>query len=248
MRFKLQIVLSALLFLIACRPDRSDPAAVLNRYLSAFYRHDLSTAYAQLSSEDRAFRDFDTFVHRLSMEDIMATGAPLPETTFSIEALEIDGDRGRAIVQVQQPDADRMTEDLVLAALSSARSGMSPDDFDQLLKKRSHDRPVPMVTVRRGIGLVREEGGWRISAGWPQEAQVSRLLLEAIRFETSGALQEAKEKYEAALRLNPNRIELKDKIDSLAFGIRPSQEEQRDFQKFVDKLPEKQPRRTESEN
>lgn len=242
MDFKYRIALFTLIFLFACSPDGSDPAAVLTRYLSATYKQDLKTAYTYLSSADRAVRDFDTFAHHFSMEDIMETGPLMKETTFSIETLEIDGDRARAVVQVHQPDADRITEDLVLVALSSARSGMSPGEFDQLLKKQYRDRSVPMVTVRKGIGLVREAGGWRISAGWPQEAAINQLLLQAIRAEELGAMEEAKTKYQEALRLNPNRIEIKDKIDSLAFGIKPSQEEQRDFQKFVNRVSEKRPR------
>lgn len=229
----------AMIFLAACSRDGSDPATVLTRYLTATYRQDMKTAYEYLSSEDRAFRNFDTFVHHITMEEIMESGPLMKETTFSIETLEIDGDRGRAIVQVHQPDADRITEDLVLVALSSARSGMTPSEFDQMLTEQYRDRPVPMVTVRKGFGLVREEGGWRISAGWPQEGAVNRLLLEAIRAEERGALDEAQAKYQEALRLNPNRIEIKDKIDSLAFGIKPSQEEQRDFQKFVNRVLEK---------
>lgn len=236
------ILLSVMLFLAACRPDDSDPTAVLARYLSATYRQDLQTAYRQLSAADRAFRNFDLFSHHMSMDENMGIEPLMKKATFSIETLEIDGNRGRAIVRVHQPDADRITEDLLLAALSSARAGMSAGDFDRFLKKQYHDRPVPMITVRKGIGLVKEEEGWRISAGWPQEAQISPLLLEAARFEEEGALGEAKAKYEAVLRLNPNLIEVKDKIDSLSFGIKPSQEEQRDFQKFVNKLSEKQMR------
>lgn len=238
---QLRLLSFAILFAAACSSDGSNPATVLTRYLSATYKQDLKSAYQYLSSQDRAVRNFDTFAHHFSMEDIMETGSIMKETTFSIESLEVDGDRGRAIVQVHQPDADRITEDLVLVALSSARSGMSPAEFDELLKKQYRDRPVPMITVRKGIGLVREEGGWRISAGWPQEPQVNHLLLQAIRFEELGALEEAKTKYEEALRLNPNLLEVKDKINSLAFGIKPTQEEQRDFQKFVNKLPERRP-------
>lgn len=239
MRSKLSLFLLALLF-AACRPDRSDPAAVLTRYLSAVHKQDLRTAYEQLSAADRAFRNFDAFSHHMSMDESMGIEPLMKKATFSIETLEIDGERGRAVVRVHQPDADRITEDLLFAALSSAGSAMSPSEFDQFLIKQYRDRPVPMITVRKGLGLVREEGGWRVAAGWPQEAQVSRLLLEAVRFEELGALEESKAKYEAALRLNPNRIEVQDKIDSLAFGIKPSQEEQRDFQKFVNKLSEKQ--------
>lgn len=235
MRSKLSLFLLALLF-AACRPDRSDPAAVLTRYLSATHRQDLRTAYGEISSADRAFRNFDAFVHHMSMDESMGIEPLMKKATFSIETLEIDGERGRAIVRVHQPDADRITEDLLLAALSSAGSTMSPAEFDQFLKKQYHDRPVPMITVRKGLGLVREEGGWRIAAGWPQERAIGHLLLEAARFEALGALEEAKTKYEEALRLDPNRVEVKDKIDSLAFGIKPSLEEQRDFQKFVNKL------------
>ncbi len=240
---RFRIALLVTIVLAACMPDWSDPAVVLTRYLSATYRQDLKTAYEHLSSQDRAVRDFHTFAHHLSMDEIMESDSLMKKTTFSIETLEIDGDRGRAIVQVHQPDADRITEDLVLVALSSARSGISSGEFDQLLKKQYHDRPVPMVTVRKGIGLIREEGGWRISAGWPQEAQVNHLLLEAARLEELGALEEAKTKYKEALALNPNLIQIKDKIDSLAFGIKPSQEEQRDFQKFVNRISETQQQR-----
>lgn len=236
MSSRFRMFLLAALLLAACRPDSADPAAVLTRYLSASYAQDFHAAYRQLSSADRGFRNFDAFAHHMSMDESMGIEPLMKKATFSIETLEIDGDRGRAIVRVHQPDGDQITEDLLLAALSSAGSGMNPGAFDQFLKKQYHDRPVPMITVRKGIGLVRERGEWRISAGWPQEAQVSRLLLEAARFEELGALEEAKAKYEAALRLNPNLIEVKDKIDSLAFGIKPSQEEQRDFQKFVNKL------------
>jgi hypothetical protein len=232
------LLLTAILF-AACRPDRSDPAAVLNRYLSAVYQQDLRTAYAELSSADRAFRTLDVFVHHLSMDESMGVEPLMKKATFTIETLEINGDQGRAIVRVHQPDADRITEDVLLAALSSAGSAMSPVEFDRFLKNQYSERPVPMITVRKGIGLVREAGGWRISAGWPQEVQVNTLLLEATRFEELGTLDEAKAQYEKALLLNPNLIEVKDKIDSLAFGIRPSQEEQRDFQKFVNKLPER---------
>ncbi len=233
-------LLLAVILLAACRPDRSDPAAVLTHYLSATYRQDLQKAYQHLSSKDRAFRDFKTFSHHMSMDESMGIEPLMEKATFSIETLEIDGDRGRAVVRVHQPDADRITEDLLLAALSPAGAVMRPAEFDLFLKKQYSDRPVPMITVRKGIGLVKEEGGWRISAGWPQEAQVSHLLLEAARFEELEALDEAKATYEAVLRLNPNLIEVKDKIDSLAFGIKPSQEEQRDFQKFVNKLSERQ--------
>jgi hypothetical protein len=236
------MLLWVVIFLAACRQDGSDPSAVLTRYLSATFRQDLRTAYAQLSSADRAFRKFDAFAHHMSMDESMGIEPLMKKATFSIETLEIDGDRGRAIVQIHQPDGDRITEDLLLAALSSAGSTMSPGEFDRFLIDQYRDRPVPMMTVRKGIGLVREAGGWRISAGWPQEAQVNTLLLEATRFEELGALEEAKAKYQAALLLNPNLIEVKDKIDSLAFGIKPSQEAHRDFQKFVNKLSEKQTR------
>lgn len=239
MSARFSMLLLALILLAACRPDRSDPAAVLTRYLSATYQQDLRTAYGELSSADRAFRNFDAFVHHMSMDESMGIEPLMKRATFSIETLEIDGERGRAVVRVHQPDADRITEDLLLAALSSAGSTMSPAEFDQFLKKQYHDRPVPMITVRKGLGLVKEEGGWRIAAGWPQEREIGRLLLEAARFEELGTLEEAKTKYEEALRLNPNLVEVKDKIDSLAFGIKPSQEEQRDFQKFVNKLEEK---------
>ncbi len=240
---RFRMLLWAVILLAACTSEQSDPAAVLNRYLSATYRQDLQTAYKYLSSQDRAFRNFETFAHHLSMEDIMSDGPFMKKTTFFIETLQIDGDRGRAIVQVHQPDVDRMTEDLLLVALSSAGSGMNPSEFNALLTKQYRDRPVPMITIRKGVGLVREAGGWRISAGWPQEAQVGQLLLQAARFEELGALKEAQAKYEEALILNPNLIALRDKIDSLAFGIKPSMEEQRDFQKFVNKVLEKQQQR-----
>lgn len=228
----------AILFFGGCGTDWSDPRAVVSGYLTATYKQDLKKVYQYLSTEDHAFRSLEQFIRYDSTEDSIVVGPLMRRTTFEIENIEIDGDRGRAIVRVNQPDMERVMNDMFSAALSSIGSGMSPGEFDKLLEKRYSGPPVPMITVKKGVGLVREAGGWRISAGWPQEEEIGILLSRASMLEQSGDLKGAKAKYEEALALNENLIELKEKIKSIEFRMKPAAEAHREFQEYVEKMLE----------
>ncbi len=227
----------------ACRPDGSDPRAVLTRYLTATYRQDLKKAYAHLSAADRSFRSLKTFISYNSTEDSVVVAPLMRRTAFEIETLTIDGDRARAVVQVHQPDLEQVMADLFNSALSSIGSGIDPDEFDDQLEKRYRNRPVPMITVRRGFGLVREAGKWRVSAGWPQEEEVGRRVMEAGRLEESGEFKEAKGKYEEALALNENLIELEEKIKALEFRMKPAAEADRESRQAIERMLENRRRR-----
>ncbi|HLG22548.1 MAG TPA: tetratricopeptide repeat protein, partial [Candidatus Manganitrophaceae bacterium] len=180
----------------------------------------------------------ETFIRYNSIEDSVVVGPLMRRTTFEIETLETEGDRGRAVARVRQPNIERVMSDLFDTALSSIGSGMSPGQFDKLLKKRYRSRPVPMVTVKRGVGLVREGEKWKISAGWPQEEQVGALVRQASYLEEAGNLKEAKEKYEAALALNENLIEIQDQIDALDFRLKPAAEAQRESRRMIEQALE----------
>ncbi len=232
------VIIMSALFLSGCGTDWSDPRAVVSGYLSATYRQDLKKVYQHLSSKDQAVRSLEQFIRYDSTEDSIVVGPLMRRTTFEIESIEIDGDRGRAIVRVRQPDMEMVMNDMFNAALSSIGSGMSPGEFDRLLEKRYSGRPVPMVTVRKGVGLVRETGGWRISAGWPREEETGILLSQASMLEQSGDLKGAKVKYEEALVINENLIELKEKIGEIEFKMKPAAEAHREFQEYVNKMLE----------
>ena len=236
--YRTSVLLVALSVLWACAKDWSDPRAVVTRYLTATYEQDLKEVYAHLSSEDQAFQSLETFTHYNSTEDSIVVGPLMRRTTFEIETLEMDGDRGRAVVRVKQPNIDRVMGDLFGAALSSIGSGKSPGQFDKLLKKRYGSRPVPMITVKRGVGLVREGVQWKISAGWPQEERVGALVQQASYLEESGNLKEAKKKYEEAFALNEDLIEIQDKIDAIDFRMMPAAEAQRESRKILEQALE----------
>lgn len=221
-----------------CSHDWSDPRVVLTRYLTATYRQDLKEAYAHLSASDRAFRSRETFLSHNSTEDSLVVAPLMRRTTFEIERLEIQDDRARAVVRVRQPNLQQVMGDLFNTALSSVGSGMDPDEFDEQIEKRYRNRPVPMITLRRGFTLVREEEKWRVSAGWPQEEQVGRLLLEAGRLEESGQLKEAKGKYQEALALNENLIEIQEAIASLEYRMKPIAEANRESRRAIEKMLE----------
>lgn len=234
LRCRTAVLLVALSVLWGCAKDWSDPHAVVTRYLTAVYEQDLKEVYAHLSSEDRAFRSLETFIRYDSTEDSIVVRPLMRRTTFEIETLETDGDRGHAVVRVKQPNIQWVMNDLFNTALTSIGAGSSPGQFDKLLKKRYRNRPIPMVTVKKGIGLVREGNQWKISAGWPQEERVGALVQQASYHEESGNLKEAKKKYEEALALNPNQIEIQDKIDALDFRMMPAAEAQRISRQMVE--------------
>ncbi|TAK05520.1 MAG: hypothetical protein EPO39_10675 [Candidatus Manganitrophaceae bacterium] len=227
----------------ACGQDGADPRTVLTRYLTATYRQDLKKAYADLSAADQSFRTLKTFISYNSTEDSLVVAPLMRRTTFEIESLTIDGARARAVVQLHQPNLEQVMAEVFSAALSSIGAGSDPGDFDHQLEKRYRNRPVPMITIRRGFGLVREGGRWRVSAGWPQEEEIGRLVLEAGRLEESGQLKEAKVNYEAALALNENLIELQEKIAALEFRMKPAAEANREARRAVEKLIEGRRRR-----
>lgn len=227
----------------ACGQDGADPRTVLTRYLTATYRQDLKKAYADLSAADQSFRTLKTFISYNSTEDSLVVAPLMRRTTFEIESLTIDGARARAVVQLHQPNLEQVMAEVFSAALSSIGAGSDPGDFDHQLEKRYRNRPVPMITIRRGFGLVREGGRWRVSAGWPQEEQIGRLVVEAGRLEESGQLKEAKVNYEAALALNENLIELQEKIAALEFRMKPAAEANREARRAVEKLLEGRRRR-----
>jgi hypothetical protein len=91
-----------------------------------------------------------------------------------------------------------------------------------------------MITVKRGVGLVREGVQWKISAGWPQEERVGALVQQASYLEESGNLKEAKKKYEEAFALNEDLIEIQDKIDAIDFRMMPAAEAQRESRKILE--------------
>jgi tetratricopeptide (TPR) repeat protein len=215
----------------------------LTRYLTATYQQDLKEAYAHLSASDRAFRSLETFISHNSAEESIVVAPLMRRTTFEIEHLEIQDDRARAVVQLRQPNLEQVMGDLFNTALSSIGSGMDPDEFDEQIEKRYRNRPVPMITLRRGFGLVREGGKWRVSAGWPQEEQIGRLVVEAGRLEESGQLKEAKGKYEEALALNENLVEIHEAIAALEFRMKPMAEAQREARRAVEKMLEERRRR-----
>lgn len=226
-----------------CSQDWSDPRVVLTRYLTATYQQDLKEAYAHLSASDRAFRSRETFLSHNSTEDSIVVAPLMRRTTFEIERLEIQDDRARAVVRVRQPNLEQVMGDLFNTALSSVGSGMDPDEFDEQIEKRYRNRPVPMITLQRGFSLVREEGKWRVSAGWPQEEEIGRLVMEAGRLEESGRLKEAKGKYEEALSLNENLVEIQDAIAALEFRMKPAAEARRESMQAIEKMLEERRRR-----
>lgn len=224
MRFGWPVLGAAILLLAGCAVDRSNPREVLLHTLAAFYQNDLEEVYAHLSSDDRSYWSLERFVRDNTDEDSILVGPLMKRTTFEIESIEIHGPGLRATAVIQQPNLQAILEDLMGSAFQAMASGMQPEHFDELIEQRYRKQPIPMMTIKRGFGLVHERDGWRVWLCLRHELRIAELLLEANQLVSEKRLGDAVARLREALALNPNRIELSGQITALENLITPNEE------------------------
>ncbi len=153
--------------------DESKPDDTLALYVSAYMNGNYEEAWQYLSSEDRAAKSLEAYVaerkdsgtflarnlHRLISHDIR-------------EVTRVDENTARATVEVRIPDV-RVIVGEVSAAMEAASWPAGALDNVSFVRRnvgafeqKYQTEGIPKRTIQETFVLVRENGQWRVRAGW----------------------------------------------------------------------------------
>lgn len=208
-------LLTVAILLAGCGQSQShsgqSPKDVLSAYFDAMKAGDWASAYALISAKDQPVKTLAEFKadHRVTDNEVKAvfTRAFRKRTSFRILSVETNGDRAKARVEVTLPNVKAMFLAVAGPAMASAfgrdEALPSSEAIAQAVAKKLQSGDIPTVKTKRDYVLTHGKKGWRVFLDWAGH-KAKALVEEADQLREEEDLIAAREKYQAALEINPS--------------------------------------------
>ncbi len=159
----------------ACAQDSVDsrPEEALSRYVSAYLEGRYEEAWQCLSSEDREAKSLEAYLEeRKDSGTFLARNLHRLVSHDILDVTRVDENSARATVEVRIPDF-RVVVGEVSGAMEAApwpAGALENVSFVRrnvgAFEQKYQTRGIPKRTIRETVLLVRENGQWKVRAGW----------------------------------------------------------------------------------
>lgn len=216
------------------------PETVLTSYLDASLKNRHEEAYGYLSSEDKAFKSLEAYKAEREEDAPFDEDSPmgkifLGNIAFNVLEVTETGETAKVDVEMTLPDMEVLFKEMMKAAFGAAMSGRDKEEAQQELIEKYETTEVPTTTRSNTFDLVKEQDGWKVSMGWQakqanqeKQEQIDTLLSDAQELANAYELTGALAKYQAALALDGERVDIQEAIANTQHAI-SSLEEKRDY-------------------
>lgn len=206
------------------------PKEVLSSYLDASLKGRSEEAYRYISSEDKSVKSCSEYKYE---NDNPFAVVVVNNVSFEVLQVAETGSTAKADVEITFPDMSGMFQDLWGAAFSSAFGGKNQGEIERELAAKYKTGEVPTTTKNEEFQLVKEDDGWKVLLGWKTEKaqkekaeKVASLLSDAKELRKSNKLHGAVKKYEEALTLDSEMVEVREDLSETKQKIESLEEKQ----------------------
>jgi len=172
-RFILVCGLCAWLAACAAGGGESGPEAALSQYVSACLEGRYEDAWQHLSAADRERKPLEAYVEERKDPGTLLARNLIRLISHDIRDIaRVDENCARATVDVHIPDFRTIVGEVSGAMEAAAWPEGALDNVSFVrrhvgsFERKYQEQGIPKRTVRETILLVRENGQWKVSAGW----------------------------------------------------------------------------------
>ena len=161
--------------LAACAQGSVDsrPEEALSRYVSAYLEGRYEEAWQCLSSEDREAKSLEAYLEeRKDSGTFLARNLHRLVSHDILDVTRVDENSARATVEVRIPDFRIVVGEVsgAMEAASWPAGALENVSFVRrnvgAFEQKYQTRGIPKRTIRETVLLVRENGQWKVRAGW----------------------------------------------------------------------------------